>query len=111
MVSNKGRSDTLRVMFTINSIGLAILFCTITMIGWGSWANTQKLAGRTKWPFSLYYWDYAIGVLLFSILFMFTVGSYGSGGMPALANLSSASAGAIWSAFLSGILFNIANIL
>jgi glucose uptake protein len=31
------------------------------MLGWGSWANTQKLAGKDKWPFQLYYWDYAVG--------------------------------------------------
>jgi glucose uptake protein len=98
-------------MFTIHSIGLAILFCTITMIGWGSWANTQKLAGRTNWPFPLYYWDYAIGVFLFSILFMFTLGSAGAGGMSALANLSAASHSAIRAALISGVLFNIANIL
>lgn len=81
------------------------------MLGWGSWANTQKLAGRTHWPFELYYWDYAIGLLLFSILFMFTAGSVGSSGMPALANLHLASAGAIRAAALSGALFNLANIL
>lgn len=81
------------------------------MIGWGSWANTQKLAGRTNWPFPLYYWDYAIGVLLFSILFMFTLGSAGNEGMSALANLRAASPGMIGAAILSGILFNVANIL
>jgi glucose uptake protein len=90
---------------------MAILFCTLTMIGWGSWANTQKLAGRTNWPFPLYYWDYAIGVFLFSILFLVTTGSMGEGGMPALENLRAASAGAISSALLSGGLFNVANIL
>lgn len=98
-------------MLTVHSNALAILFCTITMIGWGSWANTQKLAGRTKWPFELYYWDYAIGLLLFSILFMFTAGSVGSTGMPAMANLRLAQSGAIWDAAVSGILFNVANIL
>jgi glucose uptake protein len=41
-------------MFTVSSLGLAVLFCVITMLGWGSWANTQKLAGKTKWPFELY---------------------------------------------------------
>jgi hypothetical protein len=40
-------------MFTVSSLGLAVLFCVITMLGWGSWANTQKLAGKTKWPFEL----------------------------------------------------------
>jgi glucose uptake protein len=81
------------------------------MIGWGSWANTQKLAGRTKWPFELYYWDYAIGLFLFSVLFMFTAGSVGTTGMPALENLRLASSGSIGAAVLSGILFNVANIL
>lgn len=81
------------------------------MIGWGSWANTQKLAGRTNWPFELFYWDYAIGTFLFSVLFMFTAGSIGSGGMPAIANLSQASGYVIRTAMLSGALFNIANIL
>ena len=81
------------------------------MIGWGSWANTQKLAGRTNWPFELFYWDYAIGTFLFSILFMFTAGSMGSGGMPAAANLAQASAYSIRTAMFSGALFNVANIL
>ena len=98
-------------MFTVHSLGLAILFCTLTMIGWGSWANTQKLAGRTNWPFELFYWDYAIGVLLFSVLFMFTAGSFGERGMPALANLEQASSYAKHAAMLSGALFNVANIL
>ncbi len=98
-------------MLTVHSNALAILFCTITMIGWGSWANTQKLAGRTKWPFELYYWDYAIGLFLFSIVFMFTAGSVGVNGMAALENIRQASANSMWVAGLSGVLFNIANIL
>lgn len=98
-------------MFTLHSMGLAILFCSITMIGWGSWANTQKLAGRTNWPFDLFYWDYSIGVFLFSILFMLTVGSYGSAGMSAIANIQQASSHSIWIAMFSGLLFNVANIL
>ena len=98
-------------MFTVNSIGLAILFCTVTMIGWGSWANTQKLAGRTKWPFELFYWDYAIGIFLSSIVFMVTLGSYGSHGMSAMSNLQQASHHAEVTAVASGVLFNIANIL
>src|ERR1700704_3905929 len=62
-------------MFVVNSLPVAILFCIITMLGWGSWANTQKLAGKEKWPFQLFYWDYAIGVFLFSLLFAATFGS------------------------------------
>jgi glucose uptake protein len=98
-------------MYTVNSLGLAVLFCVITMLGWGSWANTQKLAGKTKWPFELYYWDYAIGVFAFSLIFMFTLGSTGGAGVGAAENLQSAAAGNIAGALFSGVIFNVSNIL
>ena len=56
-------------MFAVQSLPIAIAFCVVTMLGWGSWANTQKLAGKEKWPFELFYWDYAIGVFIFSLIF------------------------------------------
>ena len=77
-------------MFIVHDLNLAILLCAITMLGWGSWANTQKLAGKERWPFELFYWDYAIGVFLFSILFAATFGSFGAAGAPAWENLRSA---------------------
>lgn len=83
----------------------------VTMFGWGSWANTQKLAGRTKWPFELFYWDYTIGIFLFSIVFAHTAGSFGSQGMPAVANVHQASMQSVLIAVSSGALFNVANIL
>lgn len=98
-------------MFTVESLGLGILFCVITMLGWGSWANTQKLAGKSDWPFELYYWDYAIGGFLLSVLFMFTLGSMGSSGMSAMENLRQASRPALARAMFSGALFNVSNIL
>lgn len=98
-------------MFVVESLTLAILFCIVTMLGWGSWANTQKLAGADHWPFELYYWDYAIGVVLFGILFAFTLGSFGSAGMSTMANLQQADAARIGGAILSGCIFNISNIL
>ncbi|MFL6452112.1 MAG: multidrug DMT transporter permease [Bryobacteraceae bacterium] len=98
-------------MFTVSGSFEAIAFCLITMIGWGSWANTQKLAGKERWPFELYYWDYAIGVAVAGVLFALTLGSVGSAGMGAFANLHTASSGAIAAALESGVLFNIANIL
>lgn len=66
-------------MFIVNSYSLAVLFCVVTMICWGSWGNTQKLAGKT-WRYELFYWDYTIGILLFSILLCLTLGSIGSSG-------------------------------
>ncbi len=98
-------------MFTLNSLPMAVFFCVITMLGWGSWANTQKLAGKTKWPFELFYWDYAIGLFLFSVFFMFTLGSTGGSGMGAAENLRSAGPGNIGRAMLSGAVFNISNVL
>ncbi len=98
-------------MFIVRDLATAIVFCVITMLGWGSWANTQKLAGKDKWPFQLYYWDYALGVFLLGLLFLFTFGSTGSSGMSGLENLAQADAGSIGRALLSGLLFNISNIL
>jgi glucose uptake protein len=90
-------------MFVVNSLPTAILFCFITMLGWGSWANTQKLAGKDHWPFPLYYWDYAFGVLLCAAVFLFALGRWG--------NVGSAESGAIRAAIVSGVEFNIANVL
>jgi glucose uptake protein len=87
-------------MYVVNSLPLAILFCVITMLGWGSWANTQKLAGKEKWPFELFYWDYAIGVFLFSLLFAAMLG----GGFNVIA-------AATIPALISGAIFNLANLL
>ncbi len=98
-------------MFIVHDLGIAVLFCVVTMLGWGSWANMQKLAGKDRWPFELFYWDYAIGVFAFSLLFAFTLGSAGAAGVPFLENLRGASDGAIRTAVLSGVLFNISNIL
>jgi glucose uptake protein len=98
-------------VFIVHDLGIAVLFCIVTMLGWGSWANTQKLAGKDRWPFELFYWDYAIGVFAFSLLFAFTLGNAGTSGMPFLDNLRGASQTAVWTAISSGVLFNISNIL
>ena len=98
-------------MFVVNSLPVAIAFCIVTMLGWGSWANTQKLAGNQKWPFELFYWDYAIGVFLFSLVFAITLGSLGSSGTPALENLRGADITFILPALVSGTIFNLSNIL
>jgi len=97
-------------MFIIESYPLAILFCFITMLCWGSWGNTQKLAGKS-WRYELFYWDYVVGVLLLSLIFAFTLGSMGSSGRSFLNDLSQANMNNIGSAFLGGIIFNAANIL
>jgi glucose uptake protein len=97
-------------MFIVNSYSLAIVFCFITMLCWGSWANTQKLAGKT-WRYELFYWDYVLGILLLSLLFAFTLGSIGENGRGFVEDLAQAESRNIGSAFLGGVIFNAANIL
>src|SRR5271165_6316086 len=98
-------------MFVVTSLPVAILLCIVTMLGWGSWANTQKLAGKEKWPFELYYWDYAIGVFLFGLIFAHTLGSSGSAGMGAVENLHAGAWANVVPALVSGAIFNLSNIL
>ena len=97
-------------MFIVESYPLAILFCFITMLCWGSWGNTQKLAGKS-WRYELFYWDYVIGVVVISLLLAFTMGSTGDNGRSFLVDLKQAEWSNLGSAFLGGILFNGANIL
>ena len=97
-------------MFIIQSYSLAIFFCFITMLCWGSWGNTQKLAAKT-WRYELFYWDYVIGVLLFSLVSALTLGSFGTDGRSFFEDLSQASSMNILSAVIGGIIFNLSNIL
>lgn len=61
------------ILPTTYTATLLILF--LSMLFWGSWANTQKAAG--KWRFELYYFDYAFGTLLVALLLALTFGSMG----------------------------------
>lgn len=97
-------------MYIVGSYTVAVLFCVITMLCWGSWANTQKLASK-RWPFQLYYWDYSLGILLLTLLLAFTLGSTGTEGRPFLEDLQQAENTFIGYAVLGGIIFNFANLL
>lgn len=97
-------------MIIVQSYPVAVAMCVITMLCWGSWANTQKLASK-EWRFQLFYWDYAIGVLLLSLLLAFTMGSSGPAGRGFLADLGQADSQWLGSAFLGGVIFNLSNIL
>ncbi|MFZ5831571.1 MAG: multidrug DMT transporter permease [Planctomycetota bacterium] len=97
-------------MFIVQNYAVAVVLCVITMICWGSWANTQKLASG-RWRFELFYWDYVLGVLLMAVIFAFTLGSTGSHGRSFLDDLGQADASNLGSALLGGVIFNAANIL
>jgi glucose uptake protein len=97
-------------MYILQSYSMAVFFCVITMLCWGSWANTQKLAAGT-WRFELFYWDYVVGILLVALLFAFTFGSNGTEGRSFIADVSQASSSNLFSAVLGGVIFNAANIL
>jgi glucose uptake protein len=97
-------------MFIPQSYSLAVILCIVTMLCWGSWGNTQKLAGKS-WRFELFYWDYVIGILLFSLLLGFTLGSFGENGRGFLTDISQAKPGNIMKAILGGVIFNASNIL
>lgn len=98
-------------MYLVESYSTAIIMCFITMICWGSWANTTKLVDGKRWPFQLFYWDYTIGILLFSLVLAFTAGSMGSAGRPFMLDMQQADMSYIGSALLGGIIFNLSNIL
>lgn len=97
-------------MYIVQDYSLAVIFCVVTMLCWGSWGNTQKLASKT-WRYEFFYWDYVIGVLLFSLISGFTLGSIGTEGRSFLPDLAQANLASLGSAFLGGIIFNAANIL
>jgi len=97
-------------MFIPQSYPLAIVLCVVTMLCWGSWGNTQKLAGKS-WRFELFYWDYVIGILLFSLLLGFTLGSIGENGRSFINDIKQADAKNIFNAFMGGVIFNASNIL
>jgi glucose uptake protein len=97
-------------VFILQNYSTAVIFCIITMLCWGSWANTQKLTAST-WRFELFYWDYVLGILLFSLFLAFTLGSNGSGGRNFIEDLMQADRKNILSALIGGTIFNAANIL
>jgi glucose uptake protein len=97
-------------MYIVSSYSLAVILCVITMLCWGSWANTQKLAQKS-WRFELFYWDYVIGIILMSLIFSFTIGSSGELGRGFVEDLHQAEMINIGNALLGGVFFNAANIL
>jgi glucose uptake protein len=97
-------------MVIIESYGVAVTLCLVTMFCWGSHANTLKMVPKS-YAFPLYYWDQAIGYLLLPLAIALTMGSFGSGGRGFMADLQQAHLETYAWAMLGGVVFNLANIL
>jgi len=97
-------------MFIPQVYAVALSMMILSMICWGSWANTQKATG--KWRFELFYWDYVWGILLMTLLIGLTFGRTDAASPDSFFHNLRAADGAhlLW-AFAGGIVYNIANIL
>jgi glucose uptake protein len=96
-------------MFTPQTLTVALLMMITSAICWGSWANTYK--GVKNYRFELFYWDYAIGIFLISLILALTMGSTGHDASSFLNNVRSADTSNIISTMVGGAIFNLANLL
>jgi glucose uptake protein len=96
-------------MYTPPNLTIALLMMITSAICWGSWANTYK--GVKNYRFELFYWDYAIGIFLMSLILAFTMGSSGNDSSSFLNNVHSADNSNILSTLIGGAIFNLANLL
>lgn len=86
----------------------ALLLSIVSMLCWGSWANTSKLT--KKWRFELFYFDYSFGVLIAALIAAFTFGMMGQN-LSFTDNLDIAGKRQWAIAALGGVIFNLANML
>jgi glucose uptake protein len=96
-------------MFTPQTFGVALLMMIGSAMCWGSWANTYK--GVKNYRFELFYWDYAVGIFLMSLLLAFTMGSTENGASSFLSNVRAADTSNILWTMVGGAIFNLANLL
>jgi len=96
-------------MFTPHSLDVALVMMITSAICWGSWANTYK--GVKNYRFELFYWDYAVGIFLISLILALTMGSTSNDANRFLNNVHSADGSNILSAMVGGAIFNLANLL
>src|ERR1700738_1166897 len=96
-------------MFVPHSFALALLMMIISAVCWGSWANTYK--GVKNYRFELFYWDYAVGIFLISLILALTMGSTSNDANSFLNNVRSADSSNIVSAMVGGAIFNRATLL
>jgi glucose uptake protein len=96
-------------MYQPESYAITLAFMILSMLCWGSWANTVKLCPGYR--FQLFYWDYVIGLIAAAAVWGLTLGSFGSNGAPFLRDLANTTNHAMLLAAAGGVVFNIANLL
>jgi glucose uptake protein len=96
-------------MLLPQTYGAALSLIVLTMLCWGSWANTFKLAG--KWRFELFYYDYSLGVLIAAAIYALTFGNLGHDGLAFSDDLMHSGSRQIFFGALGGVVFNLANML
>lgn len=97
-------------MILPGSYTAALILLIAGMLGWGLWANLFKAAGG-KWRFELFYFDFAIGLLLASAIVALTAGSLGFDGFSFSDDLRLAGKRQDLWAFMAGAVFNLGNML
>src|ERR1700730_13775170 len=96
-------------MYQPETYGLALLFMILSMLCWGSWANSMKLCPGYR--FQLLYWDYVIGLIAGAVLWGVPLGSVGTAGRPFFADVAHSGIQPILLAMTGGVIFNAANLL
>jgi glucose uptake protein len=96
-------------MYQPEAYAASLAFMLISMICWGSWANTMKLTAG--YAFQLFYWDYVIGIVVGSLLWGLTLGSLGGGDLSFFHNIRQTDSLHILFAIAGGAVFNVANLL
>ena len=96
-------------MFLPGTYQVTLFLMILSMLCWGSWANTLKLCPQFR--FQLFYWDYAVGLLAGALFWGLTAGNMGSAGMHFLPALTQTSLDTILWAACGGVIFNVANLL
>src|SRR5258708_454520 len=98
-----------KFMFVPHDFGIALLMMITSAICWGSWANTYK--GVKNYRFELFYWDYAVGIFLISLVLAFTMGSTSNDAASFLNNVHAADPSNFIYTLVGGAVFNLANLL
>jgi glucose uptake protein len=96
-------------LYQPETYAITLTFMVITMMCWGSWANTLKLCPGYR--FQVFYWDYVIGLVVGALAWGLTLGSHGASGAPFLSDLAFADSRHAWLAIAGGAVFNVANLL